>query len=298
MGGEFRRLDDWVEALPLFAHKAARAYPFLVPDADVCSRWGVAADRIRDLSTIGLYASGQLQAAAAFGVFSGETPADFGLIQPGDGVIAWLTAATEDAAGELLDYCRRQLPARCFACPEFAGFGHFSLFRSGMLPEFFTEETAALVRSGWQIPASEKWGCQERLWFMMKLSSDFPAPELPENCILRREERGELASVLFACDSDQTVGECQVSPAILGGRIYPRHVYIGWLHVADSYRGKGLGGSLLCEQLRWARINGAEVGVLTTHSGRPAHKLYRRLGFSLAGTARAYATPEAVEAEG
>jgi GNAT superfamily N-acetyltransferase len=251
-------------------------------------------DSGRDLSQpvcAGVFAGGELKAAALFGTLpETASPRDFGLIRPGDGVIQWFVCRDPSSGTELLDHCRSQLPARTFVCPESSGFSPFSVFRTGMLPVSFGEENVVMLTNGLTVPASEAWGPQERLWFRTEIRADLPGLELPPGLTAVRDTTGTLTSSLRILDGADLAGECRISPAMLLGRPCPGHVYIGWLGVGEHYRNGGLGGRLLVEQLRWARENGATVGVLTTHSGRPAHRLYRRLGFAGVGAARTYCT--------
>lgn len=281
--------DDAGRLLPLLASKLSCTPPFVAPqEADL----GLLFDSGRVLAQpicAGIFAGGELKAAALFGVLPETSgPRDFGLIRPGDGIIQWFVCSGPASGTELLNHCRSQLPARVFVCPDSSGLSPFSVFRTGMLPVSFVEETVVMLTHGLTLPASEAWGPQERLWFRTEIQPDLPELEVPAGLTAVRNATGALASSLKILDGTDVAGECRISQATLFGRPYPGHVYIDWLGVGERYRDRGLGGRLLIEQMRWARENGATVCLLTTHSGRPAHKLYRRLGFAGVGAARTY----------
>ena len=283
--------DDAGRLLPLLSPKLSRVPPFVAPqEADLGLLWDSGQALSRPVCAGG-YSGGELKAAALFGVLPDSSgPRDFGLIRPGDGIIQWFACSDPAAGAKLLDHCRARLPAQTFVCPESGGLSRFGIFGTGMLPVSFTEETVVMLTNGLTVPDSEAWGHQERLWFQTEIRADLPSLEIPPGLAAVRDATGTLASSLRLLDGTDLAGECRISQTTLFGRPYPGHVYIEWLGVGERHRNCGLGGKLLIEQLRWARENGATVCVLTTHSGRPAHRLYRRLGFTGVGAARTYCT--------
>ncbi len=289
MDADIRELYDEAAVAPLLSAKAGQSYPFWTPTSDAWPAVFAADKRLAAPATWGLYESGQLRAAALCGVYSGSESVDFGLVRPGDGVVSWLVASSHSTGEKLLAHCLARLPQRCFVCPEFGGLRQLTVFRTGMLPSAFADETAVLSAK-LQTPATDAWGPQERYWLKLDMSDRVAAPVFPQGGELQREAQDELASTLRWHAGGQVVGECRISPATLGGKVYSRHVYVDWLGVDEAQRGKGLGQSLLLEQLRWACAQSATTALLTTHSGRPAHQLYRRLGFAIVGTARTYVT--------
>ena len=281
--------DDAGKLLPLLSPKLSRTPPFVSPhETDLASLF----DSGRSLShptCTGMFVGGDLRAAALFGVLPETTaPRDFGLIRPGDGVIQWFACSDPAAGTELLNHCRSQLPARVFVCPESGGLSPLGLFRTGMLPVSFVEETVVMMTNGLTVPAGETWGSQERLWFRTQIHADLSCLEVPPGLATVRETTGPLASSLKVLAGENIVAECRISQATLFGRPHLGHVYVDWLGVGERYRDHGLGAKVLIEQMRWAHENGAAVCLLTTHSGRPAHRLYRRLGFTGVGAARTY----------
>ncbi len=283
--------DDTGQFLSLLSPKLSRTPPFLAPtEADLAKLFD-GGQSLSEPACAGVFSGGELKAAALFGIWpETSTPRDFGLIRPGDGIIHWFVCNDPAAGTELLNHCRSLLPARVFVCPEFGGLAPFSLFRTGMLPVSFVEETVVMLTNGLTLPASAAWGPQERLWFRTDIRTDLPSLELPSGLTAGRDITGTLASSLKVFAGTDAVGECKISPTTLFGRPYPGRVYVDWLGVEEHRRDCGLGGKLLIEQMRWARENGATACVLTTHAGRPAHRLYRRLGFAGVGAARTYCT--------
>jgi len=283
--------DDARHLLPLLSPKLSRVPPFVAPrEADMESLFDSGRALSRPICA-GTFSGGELKAAALFGVLPDASgPRDFGLIGPGDGIIQWFVCSDPAAGTELLNHCRAQLPARTFVCPESGGLSQLGIFNTGMLPVSFTEETVVMMTNGLTIPAGETWGHQERLWFRTEIRADLPSLELPAELAVERKATGTLASSLRVLDGSDIAGECRISQTTLFGRPYPGHVYVEWLGVEERQRNRGLGGKLLIEQMRWARENGATACVLTTHSGRPAHRLYRKLGFTGVGAARTYCT--------
>ena len=283
--------DDLGRLLPLLAPKLARVPPFpAVREADL-ERLLDGGRLLSDPACAGVFVGGDLRAVALFGVLpEASGPRDFGLIRPGDGIVHWLVCADPAAGTELLNHCRSQLPARVFVCPEFGGLSAFGVFRTGMLPVSFVEETVVMLANGLEVPAGEAWGPQERLWFRAEIRADLPELALPTGLVAERTVSGPLSSSLKILAGGDVAGECRLSQATLLGRPCAATVYVDWLGVAQNHRDRGLGGMLLLEQMRWARDLGAAVCVLTTHSGRPAHRLYRRLGFVGVGAARTYCT--------
>lgn len=283
--------DDAGQLLRLLSPKLSRTPPFLAPTEADLARLFDCGRSLSEPTCAGVFSGEELKAAALFGVLPDTAGSrDFGLIRPGDGIIPWFVCNDPAAGTELLNHCRSLLPTRVFVCPESSGLSPFSIFRTGMLPVSFVEETVVMLTNGLTPPVGETWGPQERLWFRAEIRADLPCQEFPPQLTAVREVSGPLASSLKISGHLGLAGECKISQAMLFGQPYPGHVYVDWLGVAAEYRNLGLGEKLLNEQMRWARENGATVCVLTTHAGRPAHRLYRRLGFTGVGAARTYCT--------
>jgi ribosomal protein S18 acetylase RimI-like enzyme len=227
----------------------------------------------------GIYDNSSLKAAVYFGILSKDSkPWDFNIIRPGEGIISWFLCAEQKAGDKLLKYALKKLKTKVFAFPQAGGFNKFCLFNNGMLPSFFKIEEAVLKQNGFKIPEGKDWGPQERIWFKKDIFKDI-RPELPAGLKTKHEIQGKLRSSLKIFDKEKLIGECSISQVNRCGKPYPEHIYTDWLFVDGSYRGKAIGQNLLLSQLKWAHDNGARVSVLTTHSGRPAHNLYRKMGY-------------------
>ncbi|MBI3310492.1 MAG: GNAT family N-acetyltransferase [Serratia liquefaciens] len=98
---------------------------------------------------------------------------------------------------------------------------------------------------------------------------------------------------LVACIDGQIVGQMGV---ILNQRVRRRHVATFGIGVDARYHGKGVGSSLmkamidLCDN--WAGIERIELTVFTDNQAAIA--LYRKFGFEIEGTSRAYAMRDGV----
>ncbi|MGO4745594.1 GNAT family N-acetyltransferase [Serratia quinivorans] len=98
---------------------------------------------------------------------------------------------------------------------------------------------------------------------------------------------------LVACIDGQIVGQMGV---ILNQRVRRRHVATFGIGVDSRYHGKGVGSSLmkamidLCDN--WAGIERIELTVFTDNQAAIA--LYRKFGFEIEGTSRAYAMRDGV----
>ncbi|CAI1132443.1 MULTISPECIES: GNAT family N-acetyltransferase [Serratia] len=93
---------------------------------------------------------------------------------------------------------------------------------------------------------------------------------------------------LVACIDGQVVGQLGL---LLNQRVRRRHVATFGIGVDDHHHGKGVGSSLmkamidLCDN--WAAIERIELTVFTDNQAAIA--LYRKFGFEIEGTSRAYA---------
>ncbi|MFK3843439.1 GNAT family N-acetyltransferase [Serratia sp. NPDC087055] len=93
---------------------------------------------------------------------------------------------------------------------------------------------------------------------------------------------------LVACIDGQVVGQLSV---MLNQRVRRRHVATFGIGVDSRHHGKGVGSSLmkamidLCDN--WADIERIELTVFTDNQAAIA--LYRKFGFDIEGTSRAYA---------
>lgn len=284
--------------LKIYCMKARDIYPAMPADPSQAAFFGSLDPSFINSEFAGIYEKNSLKAAIYFGVLSKESkPRDFNIIKPGDGIISWMLCAEQKAGDKLLKYALKKLKRKVFAFPEDGGgLIKFNIFNNGMLPSVFKMEEAALKKNGFKLPKSKDWGIQERFWFKRDIEKNIK-PAIPKGFKTSREIYGKLSSSLKIFDKkkfnsvcsmgktgrfgkkERAVGECSVGEAKRFGKPYPGHIYINWLFVDKAYRGKALGQYLLLSQLKWAYENGAKVSVLTTHSGAPAHKLYRKLGY-------------------
>ncbi len=273
----------------LIAQKISRVYPFaFLRPTDVLHLLSL--DDPFPSECVGVFVDGELKGAASFGVLPESSGSkDFNIIKPRDGVIRWFVCSDLPAGQALLRHCLGRLPGRVAAFPEFGDFRLLNAFNSGMLPVSFAEETTLFPANGFSIPSSDAWGPQERLCFTLDMPDEIPAQEFPERFTLAHETKGGMESSLRLEGAGHVLaGECRLSQCALFGAPLQEHVYVDWLWVDEAWRSHGFGGRLLLEQLRRARGEGAQTSLLTTHSGRPAHKLYRRLGYSEAAVMRTY----------
>lgn len=88
------------------------------------------------------------------------------------------------------------------------------------------------------------------------------------------------ADVLLALDGDRAVGLASVYADILSIRYGPR-CWLQDLIVTSSYRGRGVGATLLDAANEWARDRGCTHLELSSGEGRKdAHRFYRAQGMS------------------
>jgi GNAT superfamily N-acetyltransferase len=88
------------------------------------------------------------------------------------------------------------------------------------------------------------------------------------------------ADVLLALDGDRVVGLASVYADILSIRYGPR-CWLQDLIVTSSYRGRGVGATLLDAANEWARDRGCTHLELSSGEGRKdAHRFYRAQGMS------------------
>ena len=177
--------DDAGRLLPLLAPKLSRTPPFVTPQETDVALLFDSGRALAQTTCAGVFAGGDLKAAALFGVLPETSgPRDFGLIRPGDGIIQWFVCNDPASGTELLNHCRAQLPARVFVCPDSSGLSPLSVFRTGMLPVSFVEETVVMMTNGLTVPVGETWGPQERLWFRTEIRADLPSLEVPAGLTL------------------------------------------------------------------------------------------------------------------
>ena len=264
-------------------------YPFKEAGAEAIEVFLQDNKTVENAQTAGIFEDNILKGAACFGTLpENGKKADFDIILPGDGIILWLVCSDVTAGYELVSSCLSKLPKTVFAFPEFGSFRTLTLFNTGMLPSIFTKEETVFRSSAFNIPAGEEWGPQERCWFKGEVSGDLPLLSLPEELEIKREAREGYCSRLKLFDKGILIGECNTSNIKLFGKIFPKHFYVDWITVNEEYRKHSLGRKLLLEQCRFAREKGADTCILTTHTGRSAHKFYRKLGYTGTGLSRTF----------
>jgi len=146
--------------------------------------------------------------------------------------------------------------------------------------------------NGFTIPCSRDWGAQERYCMHLLIPKVIPSDTLDNDLhIVREEHNRRNSSLKLLTKTGEEIGVCRVHPAECQGKIMPGCVVISWLWIKENWRNRSLGKYLLSNQLEWAKKNGAEESILTTHTGQPAHYLYRKLGYEIVDTMRTYCLP-------
>ncbi len=264
-------------------------YPFKEAGAEAIEVFLQDNKTVENAQTAGIFEDNILKGAACFGTLpENGKKADFDIILPGDGVILWLVCSDVTAGYELVSHCLSKLPKTVFAFPEFGSLRTLTLFNTGMLPSVFTKEETVFRSSAFNIPAGEEWGPQERCWFRSKVPNNIELLAVPEEFELKREIMEGYRSRLKLFNKGVLIGECNISNLKLFGKTFPGHFYIDWLSVQEKYRSRSFGSKLLLEQCRFAGEKGAVTCILTTHTGQPAHRLYKKLGFIGEGLSRTF----------
>ena len=240
----------------------------------------------------GIFRDGRLLAAARWGRVPTGEGRDYGNIRGGDGLIPWLLFDDADAAGSLLGRIADDMPGRLYAFPEGGELRTFLPFGTGMLPVSAEAATSFFQNHGFVLPEGEAWGVQERIFMHLRIPERWEVPDPAEG--LRVETSGEglkRSFKLHLADNtgERVVGESSLAPAVVRGREMPGTVFVCWLGVDETVRGKGLGRFLLAAAIETVRQAGATDILLTTHAGRPAWRLYERMGFVEVDRARSYA---------
>lgn len=237
----------------------------------------------------GAFANGRLVAAIKYGRSAADAPsADLGNLLPGDGVISWLFFDEEAGADELLAHARPYLGKRIYAFPESGDLARYTVFGTGMLSLGRKRIVNFFERHGFNIPASEAWGPQERICFHLAIPDRSNIPPLPPTFHAHFQQEGLKTKLLLNAEDGSPIGKSYMGPARVDGRDIPNAVVLGWLGVEGPYRGQGLGQTILLMQIRHARRHGMTDMYLTTHVGRPAWKLYRKVGFREVDRLRSY----------
>ncbi len=264
-------------------------YPFKEAGAEAIEVFLQDNKTVENAQTAGIFEDNILKGAACFGTLpENGKKADFDIILPGDGVILWLVCSDVTAGYELVSHCLSKLPKTVFAFPEFGSLRTLTLFNTGMLPSVFTKEETVFRSSAFNIPSGEEWGPQERCWFRSKVPNNIELLAVPEEFELKREIMEGYRSRLKLFNKGVLIGECNISNLKLFGKTFPGHFYIDWLSVQEKYRSRSFGSKLLLEQCRFAGEKGAVTCILTTHTGQPAHRLYKKLGFIGEGLSRTF----------
>lgn len=288
---EFKTLEkkDHKRLAVLLNNNLKSIYPFKDVDEEAVEVFLQDNKSIENAETVGAFEKGDFRGAACFGILpKAGKKADFDLINPGDGVILWLVCVDVESGYKLLAHCLSKLPEAVFAYPEFGSLRSLSLFNTGMLPSSFTKEETVFRTSAFCIPEGKDWGPQERCWFRWEVPGDLEPLSIPKEFEVKREEGEGYESHIKVFDKGVLIGQCDISNLKLCGRTYPKHFYVTWLWVNEAYRSHSLGRKMMLDQCRVARERGASTNILTTHTGRPAHKLYKKLGWTGVGIARTF----------
>jgi len=285
--------DQLVQLTGLLNVDIDRVYPFRPVD-DIVTRHLLAdsCKPLRDVAVLGAFRDNHLCAAAKVGEMPPDAdPMDCANVLPGDDVIVWMVFDDDGAADELLRRLMTRLGQRIYAFPDFSGLKWLSAFHTGMLPLGRRRLTSFFESYGFKVPEGETWGPQDRVCYRLALTDAFEVPPLPVNFCWERSGKGlsYAMKLMHGNGSEPKVaGECSMSPAVERGIVRDNAVFISWLGVNSEFRSNGLGGTLLKAMLNVALENGAVEAYLTTHAGRPAWRLYERIGFEKVCRARSY----------
>jgi len=108
---------------------------------------------------------------------------------------------------------------------------------------------------------------------------------------------GKIDLLLVAERGGEVVGSAGLHPS--GPTLRRRHAMFLGISVASAMQGQGVGGALMAALVdyadRWAQVLRLELTVFTDNA--PAIALYRRFGFQIEGTHRAYALRDGVYAD-
>ena len=237
----------------------------------------------------GAFRGRRLLAAIKWGRHAADAPAaDSGNLLPGDGVISWLFFDEETAAEALFEEARSVLGSRIYAFPEGGDLGRVTVYGTGMLPLRREHITAFIDRRGFRVPSSETWGPQERICFHLPVPERIGIPALPPGFHARFLQEDLPNELLLSAEDGAPAGKSTMRPARANGNDVARAAFLGWLGVDAPYRDRGMGTLLLSMQIRQARRLGIDDLYLTTHAGRPAWRLYQRIGFREVDRVRSY----------
>ena len=238
-------------------------------------------EHYEDAAITGAFAAGRLVAAMKWGRRRADAPgADFDNLHPGDGVVFWLFFTDPAGADALLARARTSGAARIYAFPEGGDLARLTLFETGMLSLRRKRAVNYFERSGFVVPAGDAWGPQERIGFRLAIPDRVDVPTLPPGFRIEVHTTERACRLLLLTESGERIGEANMGPARMNGLDVPRSFFLHWLGVDGAYRDRGFGRMLLLNQIEHARRLGATDLYLTTHSGRPAWKLYQRIGFT------------------
>ena len=239
----------------------------------------------------GVFQDGSLRAAMKWGRAPEEETRDFGNLHGGSGVISWLVMEDEEAADTLYQHALPELGDTIYVFPEGGELGTLFPYHTGMLPVTAEHLVKFFEDRGFVIPEGETWGVQERIC----MQYDVPVrPEVPESpagleLVVKAEGLSIRLNLVEERDNQkQIVAEAYLAPATIQGSVLEDVAYVSWLGVNESLRGRGIGGFLMQHLIADAAQAGARQLILTTHAGRPAWKLYERLGFFEVSRARSY----------
>jgi hypothetical protein len=237
----------------------------------------------------GAFLRGRLVAAMKWERRATDAPVgELGNLLPGDGLISWLFFDDEAGAEELFAQARPILGKRIYAFPEANGLGNYTVFGTGMVSVGRKRITGFLERREFTIPVGKEWGPQERIGYRLAIGEACSIPPLPTGYQTHFQQEGPWTTLVLRTEDGAVVGTARTSPTRLAGQEVPNAVCLNWLGVEESLRGQGLGTILLQMQIERARQNGKTEMYLTTHSGKPAWKVYEKAGFKEIDRLRSY----------
>lgn len=247
-------------------------------------------EQVENAVLYGAFSNTRLVAAMKWGRRRPDAPvADLGNLLPGDGVIFWLFFTDEAGAEALLAQAISSQVKRLYAFPECGDLARHTLFETGMLSLRRKRLVTFLENHGFGVPTGDAWGPQERIGFHLSLPARDDIPPLPPGFHVEFKQTGASLHLLLHSESGALIGESDMGPARMNRVAIPRSFFLHWLGVDGAYRDRGFGRILLLTLLEHARQQGATDLYLTTHAGRPAWKLYQRIGFKEVDRLRSYA---------
>jgi len=180
---------------------------------------------------------------------------------------------TRPARTNLLAHARPSLGKRVYAFPEANGLGKYTVWGTGMLSTSRKRVTAYLECRGFTVPEGEQWGPQERFAYRLRIAGPRAIASLPDGFTVRLEQNGPATVIRLLDPAGSVVGTASVGEARAADREMPNAVYMGWLGIDQSFAER-VSYDSPSDADRARSTERQDDMFLTTHSGRPAWKVY------------------------